>query len=192
MPYTEYLKWRVLVFRSMGLSPAAVVKALSNEGLAATRQGIKKFFDRYNRTMSLNRSGRPSRITEAVKKIVEEQMRHDNETTATQLLVLLSGKGYRFSLATILCCRKTLGWTFRSSAYCQMIRDANKLKRLEWVKKYRDEAKEGFLDVVYTDETSVQLESHRRFCCRKRNEPPRNKPRYIALHGKSWACHRSR
>lgn len=185
MPYAEYLKRRALVFRSMGLSPAAVVKALSNKGLAATRQGIKKFFDRYNLTMSLERrpgSGRPSRITEAVKKIVEGQMRCDDETTATQLLVLLNRNGYRFSLATILRCRKTLGWTFRGSAYCQMIRDANKLKRLEWARKYHDEAKEGFLDVVYTDEMSVQLESHRRFCCRKRNEPPRNKPRYITLH----------
>ena len=100
MLYMEYLKRRALVFRSMGLSPAAIVKALSNEGLSATRQGIKKFFDCYDRTMSLDRrpgSGRSSRITEAVKKIAEEQMRHDDETTATQLLVLLSGKGYRFS-----------------------------------------------------------------------------------------------
>ena len=180
MPFTEYLKRRALVFHSMGLSPAAIAKALSNEGLVATRQGIKKFLDRYEETGTLERrpgSGRPSRITQAVRAIVEEQMRSDDETTAVQLAALLNRRGYRFALMTILRCRQTLGWTFRGSSYCQMIRDANKLKRLEWSRQYIHEAEAGFLDVVYTDETSIQMESHRRFCCRKRGEPPRNKPR---------------
>ena len=59
--------------------------------------------------------------------------------------------------------RKALGWTFRGSAYCQMIRDANKVKRLEWARAYASEADTGFLDVILTDETSIQLESHHRF-----------------------------
>ena len=135
MPFTEYLKRRALVFHSMGLLPAAIAKALSNEGLVATRQGIKKFLDRYEETGTLKRrpgSGRPSRITQAVRAIVEEQMRSDDKTTAVQLAALLNRRGYRFSLMTILRCRQTLGWTFRGSSYCQMIRNANKLKRLEW------------------------------------------------------------
>ena len=36
---------------------------------------------------------------------------------------------------------------------------------------------ENFNNVIFTDECSIQSESHRRFCCRKRGEPPRNKPR---------------
>ena len=76
MSFTEYLKRRALVFHSIGLSPAAIAKALSNEWLVVTRQGIKKFLDRYEETGTLERrprSGRPSRITQAVKAIVEEQ-----------------------------------------------------------------------------------------------------------------------
>ena len=34
-------------------------------------------------------SGRPSKITAEVKALVERQMRHDDETTAAQLHVLL-------------------------------------------------------------------------------------------------------
>ena len=165
----------------------------------ATRQGIKKFLDRYEETGTLERrpgSGRPSRITQAVRV---EQMRSDDETTAVQLATLLNRRGYRFSLMTILQCRQTLGWTFRGNSYCQMIRNANKLKRLEWSRQYIHEAEAGFLDVVYTDETSIQMEGHRWFCCRKRGEPPRNKLRAkhpvkvhvwggISLRGRTSVC----
>ena len=124
-------------------------------------------------------SGRPSKITEDVKKIVEEQMRADDETTAHQLQALLVSKGYGLSLRTVLRCRVTLGWTFRGSSYCQLIREENKRKRLEWARKHLHEAAEGFQDVIFTDEASVQLETHRRFCCRKLGERPKNKPRCI-------------
>ncbi len=61
-----------------------------------------------------------------------------------------------------------------SCSYCQMIRAANKVKRLDWVTEYIHEAETGFRDVIWTDECTVQLESHRRFCCRKIGELPRN------------------
>ena len=68
-------------------------------------------------------------------------MRLDDEKTAVQLYALLLGKGYNISLLTILRARSALGW---SSAYCQLIREANK-RRLDWPNAnltYR------FLDVI--------------------------------------------
>ena len=35
-----------------------------------------------------------------------------------------------------------------------------------------------FDDVIWSDECTVQMETHRRFCCRKKGEPPKPKPRY--------------
>ena len=119
-------------------------------------------------------SGRKSVITDEVRRVVEEQMRRDDETTASQLHVHLTSLGYTLSLQTILRCRTSLGWTFRGSAYCQLIRDVNKQKRLDFA---RDHRSDSFADVIFTDECSVQLESHRRRCCRKQGEPARNKPR---------------
>lgn len=101
-------------------------------------------------------------------------MKIDDETTAYQLLELLKEKGYTISLRTILRCRTSLGWTFRGSAYCQMIREANKQKRLDWA---REHLGQSFDDVIWTDESTIQMETHRRFACRKRGEPPRPKPR---------------
>jgi len=40
-------------------------------------------------------------------------------------------ESYSLSLSMILRCRKTLGWTWRGSACCQMIREENKAKCLE-------------------------------------------------------------
>ena len=120
-------------------------------------------------------SGRPSKVTPAIKQIVEDKMQEDDETTAVQLFHLLKSKGHPLSLATILRCRYSLGWTFRGSSYCQLIRHPNKVKRVDWAKANEHTT---FEDVVWTDESSFQLETHRRFCCRKKGEPPKNKPRY--------------
>jgi len=92
-----------------------------------------------------------TKVTAEVRQIV------DDETTASQLYVLLSGMGYHLNLRTILRCRTLLGWTFRGSAYCQLIREPNKLKRLKFAREHQND---DFANVVFTDECSVQLESH--------------------------------
>ena len=139
---------------------------------------IAKFLKKFNVTGCIIRrsgSGHPSKVTVEIKVIVNEQMKIDNETTANQLHTLLVNCGYRLSLRTILRCCTSLGWTFHGSSYCQLIRAQNKKKRLAWAQRYKDE---DFEDVIFTDECTVQLETHRRFCCRKRGEPPKPKPRY--------------
>ena len=123
-------------------------------------------------------SGRPRKRTPAVKEIIETAMRDDDESTAKELQQKLSNAGHQLSLSTTLRCRTELGWTRRRTAYCQMIRHENKAKRLAWARASVHEAEAGgFLDVIWTDETSVQLESHRRYSCRKIGERPKNKPR---------------
>ena len=107
-------------------------------------------------------------------------MARDDETMAKQLHTILTAEDIFVSQRTVLRCRKMLGWTFRGSAYCQMIREANKTKRLELARTYASEADTGFLDVIFTDETSIQLESHRRFCCRKTGEPPSLNPGMVS------------
>ena len=101
-------------------------------------------------------------------------MQLDDETMAIQLHQLLISQGYNISKRTVLHCRTSLGWTFRGSVYFQLIRDANKAKRLDFAQKYVEEATSatGFEDIMWTDECSVQLETYRRFCCRKHGEPP--------------------
>ena len=100
-------------------------------------------------------------------------MQEDDETSATQLQAKPSLELY-VSLATIVRNRVQLGWTYRGSAYCQLICHQNKAKRLEWARTYLHN---NFDDVIWSDEMTVQLETHRRHCYRKLGAKPRSKPR---------------
>ena len=179
MVYSTYKRQRILCHYLEGRKAPTIAKLLEQEKLKASRVGIAKFLEKFRETGSIGRrpgSGRPSKVTAEIKTLVEERMRLDDETTAYQLHAFLVGKGYDISRRTILRCRTTLGWTFRGSAYCQLIRNANKAKRLEWARNnsYSDVA---FENVLFTDECTVQLETHRRFCYHKRGEAPKSKPR---------------
>ena len=179
MVFSDYKKQRILFHHYQGKHKApTIVRLLRREGLSASRQGVADFLKRFNNTGTIKRkpgSGRPSKVTAEIKAIVEQQMRIDDETSATQLHTLQNNRGYPLSLRTILRCRSSLGWTFRGSSYCQLIRNVNKEKRLEWA---MENIGKDFSDVVWSDECSIQLSTHRRFCCRKKGERPKNKPRY--------------
>ena len=66
--------------------------------------------------------------------------------------------------------RNELGWSFTTARYCQAIHEANKTKRLDWCNKRIGE-KETFDDMIFTNESTVQLECHRRKCFRKKKMP---------------------
>jgi hypothetical protein len=63
-----------------GLKAPSIAKALQKERLRCSRCGINKFL-----IARQPGSGRPSKITIKIKRIVEEQMQFDDETTAHQL-----------------------------------------------------------------------------------------------------------
>ena len=103
-------------------------------------------------------------------------MREDDETTTYQFQSLVVIQGITISRRAVLRCHKLLGWTFCGSTYCQLTRDCNKQKHLDWACEH---LQDNFDDIVWTDEYSVQLETHKRFCCWKQGEPPRPRPRFV-------------
>ena len=200
MVYSTYTKLRILHYSSKGFRSYTIANLLEKyDNITVSIRGVAKFLKVYEETNSIARrpgSGRATKITATVKQLVEEQMVRDDETTATQLHKMLLDNGIDISLRTILRCRQALGWTFCGSAYCQLIRDVNKEKRVEWVREYQHD---NFDNVLWTDECTVQLENHRRFCCRKKGQRPKPKPRPkhsikvhvwagISKQGKSKIC----
>jgi len=180
MVLSTYSKQRIVSLHDQGFKAPTIANVLRKEEIRATRVAVHNFLCMYKSTHTIRRksgSGRPSKITAEVKALVEHQMIKDDETTAAQLHQLLLGNRILISLRTILRCREQLGWTFRGSAYCQQIRGVNKAKRLEWAMNNLCEANNGFSDVVWTDESSIQLETHRRHSYRKIGNPPKYKPR---------------
>ena len=151
------------------------------EWMSASRVRVHKLLQRFEDSGCLMKkpgSGRPTKVTMEVRRVVDEQMRQDDETSAYQLHTILTSKGYQLSMWTILRCRTSLGWTFRGNVYCQLIRYVNKEKSLTWAQEYKDDS---FDNVIFTDEFSVQIETHRQFCCRKEGEAPQPKPRFVCV-----------
>ena len=177
MVFNLYVKQRILFYHSEGFRAPTITQKLRKEGIIVSRRGVGKVITRYYLSGNISRrpdSGRPSKITAEIKRIVDLQMEANNETTAVQMHAHLVKTGHNLSLATILRCCSSLGWTFRGSAYCQLIRDVNKTKRLEWAK---ENLGGKFEDVIFSGECSIQLETHWRFCCRKQGQRPKPKPR---------------
>ena len=129
--YTRYNKQRILHLHfAEHLRAPTITKVLAEEGIKTSRRGVLKLLQKHYHSKTITRlpgSGRRSLVTAEVKRIVEEKMRRDNEATDHQLHALLISKGFPISLRTILSCRTALGWTFRGSAYCQLIRTVNKV-----------------------------------------------------------------
>ena len=172
-----YVKRRALYYAAKGLNPSAISRALGEEGQQYSRKSVSMLLRKVRETGSFNRkpgSGKSAKITQRVEDLIEKEIQKDDKTTASQLGHLLCENGIEISCATVLHCRRQLGWTVRGSAYCQLIREINKEKRLTWC---QENLNADFSDVIWTDETTVQLENHRRFCHRKRGQKPRPKPR---------------
>ncbi len=85
--------------------------------------GIAKLLKHYKENSSIAKkpgSGRASKITAELKKVVEEQMQFNDKMITYQLHQLLVSKGFNISLRMVLRCHTSLGWTFHRSAHCQL------------------------------------------------------------------------
>ena len=176
--FGEYTRLRIVALAAEGYRAPTITKKLADENLKASRQGISKFLKKYKSTGSIYHAGgngRKPKLTSNIRDFIDKRMEEDDETTLKELQQKLQGEiGQKLCRMTILKCRSELGWSHRGAAYCQTQREANKLKRLDWAKK---NIEDSFEDCIYSDETTVQLENHRRFCCSKTGQKPRYKPR---------------
>ena len=87
-------------------------------------------------------------------------MKNNDETTSTELSRLVNSQfNVSFSTSKVKESRKRLGWVTSKTKYCQMVRDYNKVKRLEYARKCI-ETNDQFDDVIWSDECNIQLDSN--------------------------------
>ena len=176
---TTYQRERTIALwtQSSRRTVADVKRELALEGIITTHETVKNTITRWCATGSVRdrpRSGPPKKVPEAHYRCIDNAMAENDELTASALKDILKkrfgAENVKYGARTIARIRNELGWTFTTARYCQAIRDANKDKRLEWCTQRLDE-KEVFTDVIFTDESTFQLESHRRKCFRKKKTP---------------------
>ena len=118
----------IVLFWKEGHRPPTIptiAKLLLKEALPTSRQGICYFLEKYRETNSIARRdgvGRKSKVTTPIKMLIQEKMQ-DDQTTVKELKMILSKNEISLGSTTNAKCRHDLGWTYRGSAFCQMIWD---------------------------------------------------------------------
>ena len=176
---------RVLVLKKIrhgGYSVAAIRQRLLEENISVSTVAIYALIKKYERhRIIVDRPRRPvdRKLDKDKLRVMDECLANDDELTARSLLNVLQKKWPEFSvsLTTIKRARKDdLGWIKTRPKYCQLIRAGNQQKLLEWCRQMLAE-KETFDNVIFTDESSVQLDHHGRLCFRKVGQQRKLKPK---------------
>ena len=173
-----YLRERI-VRLSRTLSGNALLDALKEEGFVVSKSGVHYVLKKYRKDGILHdyqRSGRPMAIDSHTHECINLWLSENNELTINNMLLKLHAMGINVSKSSLGRAIKRMGWSARATRYCQLIREQNKLKRVEFcqlILRNRD----NFSDVVFTDECMVQLVPAHRKIYHKKGEPRRFRPK---------------
>ena len=161
--YSEYVRNRILSLANFNKSPTEIVRILSAENIAVVRSTVSRIIQRSREKeegrQREDRRGRPAKATSPVKRKIDEVYRNDPEVTASELRNVLENElpDLRIGVSTIKRARKAAGWVCTKTRYCQMVREVNKMKRLKFCLKVI-EGNDDFGNVIFTDESSVEIE----------------------------------
>ena len=100
-------------------------------------------------------------------------MAENMDLTGRQLFALFEEKftTVDVSLSTIKRARLELGWVSKRAKYCQLIAEMNKEKRVMWCLERVTTNDLEMDDVIFTDESTVQIEGHRKVIFHKQGQP---------------------
>lgn len=128
-----------------------------------TRKSIRLFLKRYNMTgsiapsASVKRKRRARKLTEFHKNCINMWLSANNELTSKEISArLLKVFNVKLTTSYVSLIRKSLGWTARRLKYCQLISHKNKIARVKYCLEALRSC-ETFHNVIFTDETSVEL-----------------------------------
>ena len=122
-----HIREKIVRLKEGGISQRLIHRRLQLEdAVKVSTVSISKFLARYRRTGSCldARTKRPHLriLKEEHVRFIDEQMRRDPETTASDLTRLLRTRfGILASQPTVKRARSTLGWRMTRPKYCQMV-----------------------------------------------------------------------
>ena len=99
---SDYTKVRVLSLHWKGVKVSKIAECLVLEdGIRVSKQGIRMFLKRFYDRGTIARkpgSGYLPKISPQIQQVIDDVMRRDDETTATQLQAILAEHGVYVSL----------------------------------------------------------------------------------------------
>ncbi|CAG2255601.1 unnamed protein product [Mytilus edulis] len=129
-----------------------------------SRQSVWRFLNRFKKSKSIRDPPRQRvrGISDLHIKAIDQWLKKDNELTANAIADKLRKTfSTKISKGYVSLIRRKLGWTAKRVKYCQLISHVNKEKRLHYAMKVLS-MKEKFLNVIFVDESTVELTSNGR------------------------------
>ena len=162
---STYNRRRIVTLQQQGKTTSQIVARL-REGVTTTVKTVRKWLHRWNSNLGLEdnfRTGRNSKITMGIASFIEEQLVRDDEISSRELTYLISKRfGIKISSSTLRTFMRTkLQWTVVKTRHGPMISEANKEKRTLFARECLDKG-DTFDDVIWTDESTVQLTRYAR------------------------------
>ena len=176
--YSMYLRERI-VRLSQSVSGKALLDALKEEGFCVSKSGVYYVLKKYRQSGILYdypRSGRPTALGSQTHDCINLWLSTNNELTINDILLKLNAMGINVSKSALGRAIQRIGWSARATRYCQLIREQNKLKRVDFCQLVLRNG-DNFQDVVFTDETMVQLMPAHRKSYHKKGEPRQFRPK---------------
>ena len=169
---------RIVNMRRANFKVKDIVDRLAEEGVKVSRTAVYNLLTKFKKTESIadmKRRARSRRLSEEHYRFVDKLMAKNTDLTSLQLYSAFK-EAYptaEASVSTLKRARRHLGWTAMRTRYCQLISEVNKEKRMECCLDRVITDDLDLNDVIWTDECSVQLESHRKTTYHKQGEPSR-------------------
>lgn len=109
-------------------------------------------------------------------QIIKETFTDDPLQSSKDIHKLLRARGTNTSISTTRKAIAVAGFTTAKPRYCGFIRDMNKLKRINFCNQLIDN-NDNLENVIFTDETSVQLHQNKLICYRPKGSLPTMRPK---------------
>ena len=142
-----------------GSTITKIQKRLVEEQIFVSQVSLYKLLKRYQETGNVGDTPRhqiPKKLGKEQLVAINEALAANDELTARQLLGILEKQWpeLEVSVSTIKHTWRDLGWIATRPKYCQLIRDANRSKRVQWCERIL-ETKEQFKDASF--QTNVRF-----------------------------------
>ncbi len=165
-----------------GFTLAKIRARLLEENQTVSKKSLCLLIRKYKRTGSVaNIPARrpPKKLQDVHYRFIDDAMAENDELSAPKLhhMLLLQFPGLTVSESTVKRARRELGWVAKKTRYCALISETNQEKRVQWCEQQTESGDLDFENVLWTDECTVQLESHRRITFHKLGQTVRYKMR---------------
>ena len=160
---TNQGKLRIIELRDAGFNPTKTVTKMKSEGVQGlTRKTVYRILKKWDDHETIGNLPDPLKerknVTHDVCDFIDMEMEKNDELSAKELTRLVNDRfSVTFSQSKVKDLRRKLGWLCTKTQYCQLVREANRQKRLSYALKCLED-NEQFDDVIWSDECNVQLD----------------------------------